>query len=130
MKDAAEKAKAEAAGEWLAVVSSWWMQLSEKKTPASAEWKKGSNVRGAAKAEAAANKADEAARRRREKAELLKGKNTNEPQTIGHPSSLISPQPRRKRRVQARPSNRSSAQHQKRKVAERKRMICRYWRTP
>jgi len=52
VKDAAEKAKAEAA--------------------ASAEWKKGSNVRGAAKAEAAANKADEAARRRREKAELLK----------------------------------------------------------
>ena len=54
------------------------MHRLSMKTPVSAEWKKGSNVRGAAKAEAAANKADEAARRRREKAELLKGKITNE----------------------------------------------------
>lgn len=36
-----------------------------------AEWAKGSNVRGAARKEAAANKADEAARKRREKEALL-----------------------------------------------------------
>lgn len=36
-----------------------------------AEWKKGSNQRGAARAEATANKADEAARKRREKEALL-----------------------------------------------------------
>jgi len=36
-----------------------------------AEWKQGSNVRGAAKSEAAASKSDDAARKKREKAALL-----------------------------------------------------------
>lgn len=46
-------------------------EARKREAAEAAEWNKGSNVRGAAKAENAAQKADEAARKRREKAALL-----------------------------------------------------------
>jgi len=42
----------------------------EREEAEAAEWKKGSNIRGATRSEAAANRADEAARKRQEKAAL------------------------------------------------------------
>lgn len=44
---------------------------AQKEKELQAEWNQGANVRGAARAESAAHKADEAARKRREKAALL-----------------------------------------------------------
>jgi len=65
--------KALAANEKKAAAQSIKDAESARKAEAdtSADWAKGSNARGAARAESAAHKADEAARKRREKAELL-----------------------------------------------------------
>mmetsp|Transcript_27374 Transcript_27374/g.57110 ORF Transcript_27374/g.57110 Transcript_27374/m.57110 type:complete len:277 (-) Transcript_27374:379-1209(-) len=52
-----------------------------------ADWAKGSNARGAARAESAAQKADEAARKRREKAELL----AMEEEAAGSGKKIIKP---------------------------------------